>query len=193
MNGVRNYKPRAGNAFLHCDQAPNKNFLWSYQGIMTLSDAGENGGGFVCVPKSNHYHHKYFDEKKMLKESSNWYLVPENDKKKEPFINYEKINTLAGDFILFDSRTFHCNTVPTDETLRVCTYICMLPEIKLTEITKQKRVKAFDARRCTCHHPGDGFKCFPVLPRFVKDHKKFIKLVEEVNQPIIDEEMESLI
>ena len=80
---------------------------------MTLSDAGKKGGGFVCVPKSNHYHHKYFAERNMLKETANWHIVPDKDKVKEPFINYEKINTKAGDFILFDSRTFHCNTVPT--------------------------------------------------------------------------------
>lgn len=38
--------------------------------------------------------------------------MPENDKSKETLVDTLKINTKAGDFILFDSRTFHCNTVP---------------------------------------------------------------------------------
>lgn len=39
MNGARKYEKRANNAFLHCDQSPEKNFLWSVQGIMTLTDS----------------------------------------------------------------------------------------------------------------------------------------------------------
>ena len=40
MNGARKYEKRPNNAFLHCDQSPLKNYLWSYQGIMTLTDSG---------------------------------------------------------------------------------------------------------------------------------------------------------
>jgi ectoine hydroxylase-related dioxygenase (phytanoyl-CoA dioxygenase family) len=49
----------------------------------------------------------------MLNLKDNWYVVPQEDKKKYPFEKVLKVNTEAGDFILFDSRTFHCNTVPT--------------------------------------------------------------------------------
>lgn len=42
------------------DQSPLRKKLWSYQGIMTLTDADEDGGGFVCVPKSHKYHPEYF-------------------------------------------------------------------------------------------------------------------------------------
>lgn len=38
MNGIRNYKIVENNSFLHSDQSPTKNFLWSYQGIMALTD-----------------------------------------------------------------------------------------------------------------------------------------------------------
>ena len=79
------------------------------------------------MPQSNKEHRNYFEQKKMLNLKDNWYVVPEKDKGKHPFENVLKINTEAGDFILFDSRTFHCNTVPTIESLRVCTYICMIP------------------------------------------------------------------
>lgn len=131
MNGVRNYKDRPANSFLHCDQAGNKNFLWSYQGLINLTDSGQNGGGFVVVPRTNHYHHEYFEKKKMLNCKDDWYLVPEEEKLNKPFIDYVKLDTEAGDFILWDSRTFHCNTVPTEKSLRVCVYICMIPACKV--------------------------------------------------------------
>lgn len=66
MNGRRKYKKVENNAFLHTDQSPTKNGIWSYQGIMTLTDADENGGGFVCVPDSHLYHQEYFQRKSMM-------------------------------------------------------------------------------------------------------------------------------
>ena len=77
MNGRRNYKKVENNSFLHTDQSPTKDFLWSYQGIMTLTDAGTNGGGFVAVPKTHLYHQQYFAEKNKLKHKDNWYMFPE--------------------------------------------------------------------------------------------------------------------
>lgn len=60
MNGIRNYQKIPLNSFLHVDQSPSRNKIWSYQGVLTLTDSGEDEGGFVVVPKSNHYHHQYF-------------------------------------------------------------------------------------------------------------------------------------
>ena len=129
MNGVRDYQKRPINSFLHCDQSPtkDKDKVWSYQGVMTLTDQGEGEGGFVVAPKSNHYHYQYFAQKGLLNHKDNWYKVPEEDKDKEQLKNCIKVNTQAGDFILFQSKTFHCNTIPSKQVLRVCTYICMLP------------------------------------------------------------------
>lgn len=82
MNGFRNYKKCEQNSFLHSDQSPTKNFVWSYQGIMCLTEAEEEGGGFVVVPKSHLYHHTYFKNKKLLNLKDNWYVFPEQDKVK---------------------------------------------------------------------------------------------------------------
>ncbi len=54
-NGLLNFPFEPDNAGLHVDQPPIKKKLWSYQGIMALTDAGTDGGGFVCVPKSHIY------------------------------------------------------------------------------------------------------------------------------------------
>lgn len=80
MNGLRNYKKVPINSFLHVDQSPTKNKIWSYQGVQTLTDSGEEEGGFVCVPGSNLYHHQYFVDKKMQNYKKNWFLIPEEDK-----------------------------------------------------------------------------------------------------------------
>jgi hypothetical protein len=80
MNGRRNYKPRSDNAFIHTDQSPKKDFEWSYQGIMTLTDSGENQGGFVCVPKSHKYHQEFFKKNKLENHKDNWYLFTDKDK-----------------------------------------------------------------------------------------------------------------
>ena len=48
----------------------------------------------------------------MENHKSDWYKIPEEDKELEQLKNCIKVNSQAGDFILFDSRTFHCNTIP---------------------------------------------------------------------------------
>jgi len=47
---------------------------------MCLTDADEDGGGFVAVPKSHLYHRQYFQNKGLLSHKQNWYLFPEQDK-----------------------------------------------------------------------------------------------------------------
>lgn len=117
----------------------------------------------------------------MLDFKKDWFLVPEEDKLSEPFTDCMKLNTKAGDFIIFDSRTFHCNTVPRDPVLRVCTYICMLPESHLAEKTKENRKLAVKNRRVSSHHPGDGFRTFPALPRYLTNVNRFQELLGKVN------------
>lgn len=40
MNGIRNYNKSPIDSFLHCDQSPTKNDIWSYQGVLNLTDSG---------------------------------------------------------------------------------------------------------------------------------------------------------
>lgn len=193
MNGIRNYQKSPINSFLHCDQSPTRNLIWSYQGVQTLTNSGENQGGFVVLPRSHLYHRQYFEEKAMLDFKKDWFLVPEEDKERAPFTDCLKVNTLAGDFILWDSRTFHCNTVPREKTLRVCTYICMLPEGKVPEKTKVLRDLAVKNRRVSNHHPGNGFKTFPALPRYLTNANRFQELLSKVNDCEFDKMIEALI
>ena len=158
-----------------------------------MTDSGENQGGFVVCPRTNHYHQEYFGKKGMEKVKKNWFLIPEEDKEKEPLTNVFKVNSYAGDFILFDSRTFHCNTIPNVQCLRVATYICMIPSERVPEKTKELRKLAVKNRRVSCHHPGDGFRTFPEQPRFLQNPKRFKELQQKVNTCEFDKIIESLI
>lgn len=193
MNGRRNYQQSPINSFLHCDQSPTRNHIWSYQGVLNLTDSKENQGGFVVVPRSHRHHRQYFEDKGMLDFKKDWFLVPEEDKQNEPFSNCMKVNTMAGDFILWDSRTFHCNTVPREKNLRVCTYICMLPEDHIPQKTKVLRELAVKNRRVSNHHPGNGFKTFPALPRYLANANHFQELLSKVNDCELDETTNALI
>lgn len=102
-------------------------------------------------------------------EKTNWYMFTEEEKKEKPMQNVMKVNSKAGDFILFDSRTFHCNTVPTIPSLRVCTYICMIPMSHVPEKNFKKRQEDVKNKRVSNHHPGDGYKIFAVQPRYLSD------------------------
>lgn len=60
---------------------------------MGLTDSKEEGGDFMCVPKSHKYHHAYFKGKKMLNHKDNWFIIPDSDKNKESLNNILKVNS----------------------------------------------------------------------------------------------------
>jgi hypothetical protein len=187
MSGERKYKSKADNSFLHTDQSPIINKLWSYQGLINLLDCPLEGGGFVCIPQSHLMQREYFEKRYNLSDKKfkeNWYKFTNEEKEKEELLkNVVKVNCKSGDFILWDSRTFHCNRPPTGNISRACTYICMLPKSHVPEEKKAKRAKAFSEKRCTNHHSGEGFKIFSKLPRFC--YPKILKpLLEKVQKKI---------
>lgn len=75
----------------------------------------------------------------------------------------------AGDLVLWDSRTIHCNTpapqpdlgrLETKELLRAVAYVCMTPKRFASTETRRLRRCGFEARVSTSHwpheyHPGD--------------------------------------
>jgi len=183
MAGERKYKKRADNSFIHTDQNPNRNYVWSYQGLLNLVDCDEKSGGFVCVPKTHLKHREFFETRYDLtgkKFKKDWYLFSDEEKEDEEILSQTiKVNCNAGDMILWDSRTFHCNTVPTKSVTRACVYVCMLPKEHLNKEIRTKRRNAFELKRCCTHHPGDGFTMFPPTPRWV-DPNVYKKLISKV-------------
>lgn len=166
MDGKRRYRAQDPLSFVHTDQSPKRDLCWSIQGLVNLCDNGDNDGGLILIPDSHNAHKALF--KKLGKEDhpGDWYKFSDEEKKDPIFSKHLKINGKAGDVFLWDSRTLHCNTVPTSQNTRACVYVCQIPKVHVPEKTKKKRESAWMSRRCTNHHPGDGLEVFPVVPRY---------------------------
>ena len=174
MHGDRGYKSKGDLvSFLHTDQSPTRKGEWSIQGLVNLADGGPDDGGLVVVPGSHLEHESFFANHSCRDQKDDWYKFSDAERAR-----YQsraiKVDALPGDFLMWDSRTFHCNTVPARKgAIRACTYICMLPSERVADHIRVKRAKAFSDRRVSSHHPAEGFKMFPTLPRFVVDRDAF--------------------
>jgi len=166
MDGMRKYSARSNIDFLHADQSPQKNFRSSIQGLLNLVNSGSSDGGFVCVPGS-HLYNEFFAGKET---PSDWYLFTADEKSSDPMFEESiKVCCGAGDFVMWDSRTWHCNTVPTTQAIRACVYVCMLPKRLIPPCILAARRAAVDAKRVSNHHPGISFKLFPKKPQWCGD------------------------
>lgn len=165
MAGARRYEPRDLLSFVHTDQSPRRAGRWSVQGLVNLVDSGADAGGLVVVPGS-HLAHAGFFAARGLRPADDWYRFSADEKADPVFRDPLKVCGRAGDMLLWDSRTFHCNTVPTAPVDRLCAYVCMLPASQVPPHVRARRRAALEGRRCSNHHPGDGFRLFPELPRF---------------------------
>jgi len=166
MDGRRDYRPQLPLSFVHSDQSPKRDYLWSVQGLVNLNDCGEKDGGLVLIPESHKIHQEIFRKFNRQHIEMDWYKFSTEEKKDPVFKNYIKICGKAGDFMMWDSRTFHCNTVPTTLNVRACVYVCEVPKSMVPVDVIKKRATAWMGRRCSSHQPGDGFRSFPVVPDF---------------------------
>lgn len=164
MSGQRTYQPRGPLSIIHTDQGPHRPARWSVQGLVNLVDNDARAGGLCVVPGSHRAHAAFFRERR-LAPPGDWYLFNEEEKKDPLFARVLKVCGEAGDLMLWDSRTFHGNTIPSEPVVRACAYICMLPKDQIPRAVLPRRAQAVAERRCSNHHPGDGLRLFPVLPR----------------------------
>lgn len=96
--------------------------LQTIQGLLTLYDVDEMTGGFVVIPDSHLDHEGLCQRAKCKPTTGNFVQVPEND----PILRFGLgpllLKCSAGDLVLWDSRTIHCNCPalarPPTETTR---------------------------------------------------------------------------
>ena len=194
MHAARKYR-RGGDllSFLHTDQSPLRKGEWSIQGLINLADGGPDDGGLVVVPGTHAEHEAFFKDHSRSQQKSDWYKLTDAEKVKYAS-RVIKVCAEPGDFLLWDSRTFHANAAPTRTgAIRACTYICMLPQSRVSKYVRFKRQEAYNERRTTSHHPGDGFRMFPTLPRFVTDRDRFLATVRSQMQPTLTPVQQSLL
>ncbi|MEL6345431.1 MAG: phytanoyl-CoA dioxygenase family protein [Myxococcota bacterium] len=187
MSGRRRYQRRGDLiSFLHTDQSPLRRGEWSIQGVVNLGDAGPDDGGLVVVPGTHREHEAFFTGHPRSDQKSDWYKL--SDAEKAPYQDRAlKVCAEPGDVLLWDSRTLHCNTVPTrPDAARICAYVCQLPQHRVPPHIRQKRQDAYDQRRTSSHHPGDGFRMFPKMPRFVTDRDRFLAKTLTLQNPSLN-------
>lgn len=161
-----NYKPewKTAGAWNHVDQNPvQKPQLACVQGLVTLYDQNDETGGLIVYPQS---HLQFTDLSDIVKHSDDFLLVPDN----HPVMENRKtpgklVHAKAGDLILWDSRTIHCNTPAVTsrpyspnqlvEFLRLVSYVCMMPVTSVTdqplEEFRKKRIETVENGRTTSH------------------------------------------
>lgn len=187
FDGANAFRPWAENlhwitegGWYHVDQGKTRPDKCCVQGVLQYTDATAASGGLVVIPGS----HKDFLN-----------VVERNSKfSSHDFVSLSAWDPVlagtsaalvcarAGDLLLWDSRTVHCNTpglsppptkgtdgpaaaAPTTvppELLRMAAYICMTPAKWATEKVLARRRAAYEYKMTTTHWPhtfsptGDG-------------------------------------
>ena len=120
----------------HVDQNPKtKPNRRCIQGLVSLTDQSEQTGGLIVYPQS----HLHFTELVDVCKNEKDYVKVLDD---HPIMRQGQtlgklVHCRAGDLVLWDSRTIHCNspaTAPAErslnqpvELLRIVAYVCMMP------------------------------------------------------------------
>lgn len=162
---------RTRSGWFHVDQGSKLRGLQCVQGLVTFTDADAETGGFCVIPGS----HKYHDDlvSKYGGGGSNFVRCP----MEYPALDDAQIlpKLKAGDLLLWDSRTIHCNcpsllpsnnsnssskgsespliTKSPNELLRMAAYVCMTPAKWATAEVLRTRVKLFERGKGTTHWP----------------------------------------
>ncbi len=151
-------------AWEHVDQSPFRRGLHCIQGIINLSPAGPEDGGLLVYPGS----HKLMDE----------FLDTQTDKdtwKRIDFFKFDeaqlswfrsrgvkpqKVCAEVGDLILWDSRTIHYGSVPTEKSsqIRTVIYAAYTPARLASEETLKKKTEIFGQYGATTHWPHDNLR-----------------------------------
>ena len=166
----------------HVDQnsrrGPHRKGRVCVQGLVTYYDADADTGGLCVVPQSHHEHDGLCARIDAARLGIDFVQVPEAD----PVLANGGVLVCAkaGDLLLWDSRTVHCNTpslnwsphppdaAPPDELIRLVAYVCMLPRSRVPAEMLPRRQAAFENQLPTAHWP-DVAPPLPPTNRRVRD------------------------
>mmetsp|Transcript_32466 Transcript_32466/g.62523 ORF Transcript_32466/g.62523 Transcript_32466/m.62523 type:complete len:577 (+) Transcript_32466:134-1864(+) len=175
---------KTSGGWWHVDQGRTKHGLHAVQGLLTLRDVRGETGGFCVVPGSHRGHSRLVDFAAW--DDGDFVMVPKDesgadghddggggvdgDDGVDDSFGLEfnvrdgvMLECDAGDLVLWDSRTVHCNApalssptdkgVADDELLRAVLYVCMTPAERATEEVLRLRRRSFIAGVGTTHWP----------------------------------------
>ncbi len=156
---------RTMGGWWHVDQGRSKRGLHAVQGLVLLTDANAHTGGLCVVPGSHKAHDELMRYTVTSPDGMDFVVVP------SPLTNPmvrggALVAAQAGDLLLWDSRTVHCNTPalappsaatgqPVDALLRACIYVCMTPRRFASCATLALRRRAALVGVGSSHWPHD--------------------------------------
>lgn len=145
------------------------------QGLVTYYDATPETGGLCVIPKSHRFHEEICENSNLAKKCLIDFVdVSLNGNSSIDTFERVLICAKAGDLILWDSRTVHCNTPGVcltdnnndthddkhDDIIRLVSYVCMVPRyFASSEVIRQRKV-AFRNRMPTSHWPHKAISVF---------------------------------
>ena len=153
----------------HVDQnsrnRPHRSGRVCVQGLVTYYDADAETGGLCVVPGSHRQHQELCERTNAARMGMDFVSIDSAD----PVLRAGGVLVCAraGDLILWDSRTVHCNTpaltwTPRSEPpgdgeaadlIRLVAYVCMLPRSRVADEMLPRRRGAFEHRMPTAHWP----------------------------------------
>lgn len=159
--------------WMHCDQGRTVTHFACVQGIVNLYENGPEDGGTILMNNSASKFTEYL-EAHPIDGISAFFPIDHTD----PILNdctIIKPCLKAGEILLLDSRTFHCNIAPRSNNLRMCLFVSMMPRSYATQEELQKRIELYNDGRGTGHWCyGPFFKVNPkhANPMYSKDCPK---------------------
>jgi len=152
------------SGWMHADQGPGRQGLHAIQGFVALTAQGARTGGLQVIPASHHTHNAWVTEPTFARDHD-FCMVQQALPISAPLLQQQTrlVHCQAGDLVLWDSRTVHCNTPaqthPTsaqNELLRVAMYTCLVPRAWASDAELQLRRRAYD----------NGYSCnhWPIFP-----------------------------
>lgn len=149
--------------WFHVDQSYEQNFDCN-QGFLNLENCSSKDSGLVVLKGSHKYHAQIFKmfEKEMNKTDEYYYEL--NKKVIAWLIEFKRCEIVhiaapKGSFVLWNSRTFHCNSRPTkfsgSNKFRYVQYICMVPKLWISDEELKKKKEAFLQMKSTSPWPHE--------------------------------------
>ncbi|KAJ6455871.1 hypothetical protein C8R45DRAFT_1036001 [Mycena sanguinolenta] len=175
----------------HVDQAPRKRGMHCVQGIVNLSHAGPEDGSLAVVVGSNKHIEEYFDTQTKPADwewRDNRYF---NEQDMEWFrargCEVRRVEAEPGDLVLWDSRTVHWGSEPTEKskTIRTVVYAAYAPAVLASKEAVAEKQKVFATNGATTHWPHDNIKLrelFATLPDGTPDPRNRSEPLEKAER-----------
>lgn len=138
---------RSQHGWEHLDQGSSDSEFKCVQGCMVLQTCD---GGLKFYKNSNRKHAKFF-KKFNITTKGNWHKLNEEEKAwYTARCETTEIPNIAGNLVLWDSRTVHWGYAPTNVP-RMCAYVSYLPRSRATPKQLERKLEVFKLRRMTSH------------------------------------------